>query len=116
MKDIMDGGIEEAEPQSGYCKPFKTNNITIESCKIKKEISLKGRDDALRKCRRCPGLFKDDSCNEQLIQFKEVKAPVTLMGYCRECKKHPPECTKFYYGKDLCSACYQRLRRAVALD
>lgn len=113
----MRGDIEEAEAQSGYCKPFKTDNITVESCKERRRAAVESKDKALRRCRKCEGLFVDKTCKKRLFDPKDRKiAKEVPPDYCTECGKHKSEVKKFHKRAEKCSACYQNLWRAGALD
>lgn len=108
--------LVEEEPLSGYCKPFKTDDITVDSCKIRKETATTTKDITLRRCRSCEGLFVSKNCISRLVVFEgqQFSKPVRD-GYCTECGKHKSEVKKFHGKVNKCSACYQTLWRAGAL-
>lgn len=104
--------LVEKESLSGYCYPFKTDHITVDSCKARKVIAVKSRDIALRRCKKCPGLLESKGSNKRIGQSNtEPTARPSRIGWCDDCGKHHSKCPRFNVNMNICSACYQRSRR-----
>lgn len=110
MQEVL---VREEAP-SGYCYPFKTDHITVDSCRARKEVAAKGRDISLRRCKKCEGLFKDKTCSERIEQSNaNPSARPSRIGWCDDCGKHHSKCPRFHVKRNMCSACYQRSGRRV---